>query len=1115
MLNLIITILFITISSSSIAEEVCEAEGVPKFESGFEVMSDELAKDCSLESINKTYESGSNLRKFAKLEKKDLCKCLDGSKFMVAKVDNKRKKSFERGELDKTIADKMKEDFNNLASQFIMFENFSQTKTHLGNILDESEIKKAGGICNIQTLEDDIVKLEKNKNCKAPKGFFRDRLKTVFGNSSPENIWDVTKDKLSESDKNSCISKARYLDMRSSAGASDIGFDLLEKNSGIQAFRAKIDSMKTSEKNQVKDLLSYNVVFNMAYRDSTFFHEVKGRLAEIQKSGKGKYDLFQDPVLLQKAYTSMNRSCNLFSRAVKHYLCTDKNPTLHPSIMSAHLEDYFSKEKVSDAEKKANTDYFTWQYSCNPLGAEKIYRTGWDKFKGIFTESMPKDKKTPNEEAFERYVERSVMIKTVTKPTIDENNPQTDYAKFNKMFCDKDSLKINDSYAISQKMSSYIKSLQEKGVDISSVLGNKNLQKQLGLGIELEYSSVKFSTNNPNDSEKLPHISPEKWETVMAPELKKKGLSEDEIYQLYTLVEMQTNRVYTEMEDLKAKLVSSDPRFENYSLVQIKKHTEGFYGEMTPQEKKDAEIIQNRQIAQKYDARMDVGYSQKLLMGEATTTEVKNEAIAYNQNLGTFDNRYVTQTNETTQDTKHLASNNNTPSTPSEYKFGSGKNPNEGQDSYKPTNNIANNTKPSNQGVTTSISESKDVASSETVKSSSDSSTNNQIASNTPSTSSISSYTPSSPIPSASINDPFPGQDNKIVSNRPERKIASKEDYVPSDDDYVNPEIAELRKQVDEELKRARDYRDQLANNKNKPIQNNTASDNNQLPQFDNSQNHQFAYNNKTTPTNNYSSSPSGEDATLSDEVPTESDKLKENGKTSKSQAGSKYTQSSETSDSPDTSIEASAGGNLSPKSLGNIKSSMPDGFLNGEGTKETDDEIRKRLGLQEYQYPRYIPHKLMEIEEIKTPERLVMLMSLYGKEFKTIEFLKVSEDPNSALKETKYIIHTFDFRPEGKLEEYNEDLETPEKRANLARKFINLDNPESGHHAVEVARSTKEVKKGEITKTEADKLKPLTLKFDEAIKIYQERSGNLEKFYKKYEEVEGRIKQRKARKNK
>lgn len=91
---------------------------------------EELAKDCSLESINKTYESGSNLRKFAKLEKKDLCKYMTVPS-MVAKVDNKRKKAFERGELDKTIADKMKEDFNNLASQFIMFKNLLLKLKHI------------------------------------------------------------------------------------------------------------------------------------------------------------------------------------------------------------------------------------------------------------------------------------------------------------------------------------------------------------------------------------------------------------------------------------------------------------------------------------------------------------------------------------------------------------------------------------------------------------------------------------------------------------------------------------------------------------------------------------------------------------------------------------------------------------------------------------------------------------------------------------------------------------------------------------------------------------------------------------------------------------------------
>lgn len=1111
MLYISFTLLFMLISYSSEAEEICDINEPLTLEEEITIVGEVLAKDCSLESINKTYESGSNLRRFAKLKNKDLCRCLDGSKFMVAKVDNKRKKSFERGELDKTIADKMKEDFNNLASQFIMFENFSQTKTHLGNILDESEIKKAGGVCNIQTLEDDIVKLEKDKNCKAPKGFFRDRLKTVFGNSSPDNIWDVTKDKLSESNKNSCISKARYLDMRSSAGASDVGFNLLENHASIKDFRAEIDSMKPSKKNQVKDLLSYNVVFNMAYRDSTFFHEVKGRLAEIQKSGKRKYDLFQDPVLLQKAYTSMNRSCNLFSRAVKHYLCTDKNPTLHPSIMSAHLEDYFSKEKVSDAEKKANTDYFTWQYSCNPLAAKKIYRNGWDKIKGIFTESIPKDKKTPNEEAFERYVERSVMIKNVTKPTIDEKNSESDYAKFNKYFCNKDSLKINDSYAVSQRMSEYLKNLQSKGIDVSSVLSNKNLQNKLGLGIELEYSSVKFSVNDPEDikNDKLPHVSPEKWEKVMAPELKKKGLSEDEIYQLYTLVEMQTNRTYSEVEDLKAKLVESDPKFEKYSLSQIKKHSEGFYGELTPEEKKDAEIIQNRVIAQKYDARMEVNYTKGLLLGDKTVQQVKNEAIAYNNNLGTFDNRYVTQNNEKTPDQNLIASTNSPKQ--NDYKFGSGEVP---KGSEPVNSSLKNNQSPNNtisqpaiasNSASTNIKENNK---SESLTNEPSQAQSQQIPQNSyPIASSFINSPPTNSFQDqAQINKPI-----ERVTNRVDRSIASIRDDGNETDNF-NPELDELKKSIEEEKRKIAEMRSNLNNPKTSTVPQNIPNQDQYFErpaQINDSAQNQLAQNNRS-PIQNKSFSEDGEIESLSDETEKQ-DSKDSKGKTSKAVAGK--ASGSQAEDQGILGLEAGVGnGNFSPKTLGNLSSSMPDGFLTGDGTNESDEEIRKRLGLEDFQYPRYIPHKLLEADEIKTPEKLVMLMSLYGKQFKTIEVTNSSNDPNSALKEKKYYLRTFDFIADGNLEEYKNELETNASRNALVKRLEALNNPMSGHHAVEVARGTKEIKKEEITKTQADKLKSLTLKLVDAQKIYQEKSGNLKLLIKKYEEVEEKIKLRKKK---
>lgn len=350
------TFLFSILVASSFAygEEVCESPIAGINLDDIAGTAEVATKDCSNKNLNH----------------EETCKCLEDAKFLDLKVSRKDKNNFHQFEFDKAIREKLAHAVRDQISNFTKFSNLLKTKEHMGNLVDKSE-----PVCNIQTIAQQIESISKkagSSECPSPKGFMPNRLKDIFGTTNPKEIPEKLKFEANGLKDNSCISTQLYLDLRSNSGAAAKGFrDLISNKDKI---KDKIKSSEESEQEAYKDLLSYDVLFNLAYRDETFKEKLTVRLNSLKGEGKRTFEIYNDQETLKEAWKSLNRSCNDLMKNVTGFLCANDHPKLPADIAQAHLDDYLSKKKLPEDEKKALNDYLTKKYSCTRNNVPNLSR---------------------------------------------------------------------------------------------------------------------------------------------------------------------------------------------------------------------------------------------------------------------------------------------------------------------------------------------------------------------------------------------------------------------------------------------------------------------------------------------------------------------------------------------------------------------------------------------------------------------------------------------------------------------------------------------------------------------------------------------------------------------
>ncbi|MCM2351228.1 MAG: hypothetical protein NDI69_14500 [Bacteriovoracaceae bacterium] len=145
-------------------EESCDGDSILGNKTELAETATKVCSPIDLEKIKG--QAGKDLSAYYGQNGDELCTCLSKAKFNEARVPWGRKKKFIRYEYDKAIREKLNHSLNDLVGNFTKFDNLLLTKTHLGNIVDESQ-----PLCNIKTLARDVAELQKKEgtpDCPSP-----------------------------------------------------------------------------------------------------------------------------------------------------------------------------------------------------------------------------------------------------------------------------------------------------------------------------------------------------------------------------------------------------------------------------------------------------------------------------------------------------------------------------------------------------------------------------------------------------------------------------------------------------------------------------------------------------------------------------------------------------------------------------------------------------------------------------------------------------------------------------------------------------------------------------------------------------------------------------------
>lgn len=125
------------------------------------------------------------------------------------------------------------------------------------------------------------------------------------------------------------------------------------------------------------------------------------------------------------------------------------------------------------------------------------------------------------------------------------------------------------------------------------------------------------------------------------------------------------------------------------------------------------------------------------------------------------------------------------------------------------------------------------------------------------------------------------------------------------------------------------------------------------------------------------------------------------------------------------------------------------------------DEKLREELNLPVYEFPRYIPQSMIDM--MGSIEKVVLLLGLEGKQFKTIEAIE-EIDPNTGKPRIRYYERIYDFVPGQKYSEFAKAMKDKTERAKLYETYFTYKrSPASLVKSKSYAKATKEVHKEEV----------------------------------------------------
>lgn len=1066
MIKITIALILLSIGSAyAELDEVCD-DMVPGIDIGG--VAGSATKKCSpVDLKEERKKDGFNLSSYYGHDQEKLCTCLKDAKFNEARVPFGRKKKFVQYEYDKAIREKLGHSLRDLVGNFTKFNNMILTKDHLGNIS-----KGNAPLCNLKTLAADIEalqKLEGTPACPSPKGFMKNRLTTIFGTDNMKELPNKLAKQATDIAPGSCMSNQMYLNLRSSSGASSKGFSYLTDIKSGKDFKSYFHNPEEPGfSGPLKDLLSYDVVFNLAYRDENFRKSLQQRIDVFTNTDKKRlYDIYNDKETLALVYNSLNSSCTQLTQNLKGFLCANEYPKMNPATLNLHLDDYFKNEKENPITKGSMRDFFTWDFACNEdRRANTHMRTVAGVLSGAKKQAV---KLSPEEEAFDQYIENTILVKNATKDVF-STDKKSDYSKFNEMFCKGREGKAVTKNELPEMFKTYLQELKQKGIDINSMLApGTELSKELGLAIDTTKDPMFILTKDKDiDAGKLPKINQFKWEKTIALELEKKGLKPEEISQLYAIIEMQTNRRFTEMEDLKKKLMADNQGFQEISVREIEAVVRKDPEAVARVQERILSVgptanpvmyqdfgawMTERHTALNADLSTQNNNAQDVLLNSDNMARVRAEAEVYNANGGTFDSEYRERTAQFSPD-----------------QYGKLKLPDQPSDPTPPsvtTNNPPSNTTPPT-ATSGSAQDDGPIQSQDDVSDSSDVAGTPVIANNQPLPSTPSIGNGGSGSGGSSSNYSEPETDLSEGSGRKPRTPASVDDSYSADTD---PDVKALRDKISrikDQIKDSQsDYdraKRELENSSKQAARsahsriggNNFQSTSSYNPEYNypknvpfKSQDGSYSY-----PKNKTSELSSSKDGTPFSKGGDHSSGGSVGGGGGSSGAGG---------GSSVGGGEAVSNGGLGPidsAALASVGQNLPGGGKS-PSSAEKEADARKRLKLSVYEHHKIIPHAIVDV--VGSIDKAVILLGLEGKRFKTIEVVEYAEK-DSVEQSFKYYIRTYDFVPEGDFEDYKEDFISKEAREKAHVMYFSYPRTkENLKVSKKYAAATREVEKEEV----------------------------------------------------
>lgn len=1014
------------ISLSGFATDNCGAPRILDFD-----FAEEVQKECSPQDLAERKKSGESygLISYSRVNDDELCKCLESAKFNKEVVPFFRKRSFNHYEYDYSIRKKLNHSLNDLISNFTKFNNLLLSKDHPGSLLEEGQ-----KLCDFKVFAEELKKLQKDDvNCPAPPGFKDKRLQDIFGTTNMDEMPMKLEKKGNEVSPKSCISQNLYLNLRSSNGAASTGFGYI-KNLDSDTFKEAFhnpenDSLKTP----LKDLLSYDVIFNLAYRDPDFYKNIKDKIRGV----KNPFSLYSDPDVLKSAYKSLNNSCLQLTSSLKQYLCAGEYPDMHPAVLNLHLDDYFKNER-DPVMKRSMRDFFTWDFACNEnKSAIRTRRSAKDFLEG---NKLRLSKREPTQ--LDKEIEQQVLIKMATKDVFAKDS-SSDYSKFNAMFCQgREGTKIKPeelSGELNEMLKSYILS-KSSMVDIQGIINSA----EIGIKINIDGNPMFTLADKAGlEAGKLPHISQIKWEQLIAPHLK--GLSEEEKGQLYAMIEMQTNRRFTEMEDLKKKLGGGP--YESVTLAELdgitrgdKTVTEAVKERLLTQasafmgpSQKDQNIIDpiNHITKRHGDIQQDIlvneNLVQDLLFSNTSVDAVRAQAAAYNNNDGTY---------------QRLASDSKPSKT---HGFASDSSSAEDPKTETPT--------PTQGPASVTPKEIPEITSYSNIQ-------NDSTVTSSPVSSSFSEAKFQNSSTSSSIEKLKDVYDPGPSSDRP-RTESSKSSALQDEIKRIKDEIAKSQADYNSASEAFKDL-NKIAT----PTSVSQTSSSRSTPAGQPSSNYRYAKNLPVKSTNGEYYNPENKGSELSSKSGAQSfaeaGKKSHNGDKASGAAGAAG--ASDASGGTGGAGGAGAAGGISGTgaSVAGVGGQVEDKGRGPASVEETEEDIKKRKNLASYEFHKYIPHAVFDV--VGSVDRVVLLLGLEGKTFKTIEAIEEVDKDTQKLS-IKYYQRTYDFVPEGEFEEFKEEFSSKESREKAHEAYFSYPRTKDNLTvSKKYSKATREVAKEVVT---------------------------------------------------